>query len=108
MEQSLYWHIVSLCKLTSTYNTTLTRKQVLRKVLFPPCLIPYSTITNKDNLTKENGRIKQSLKENGYQESIISKVRINNLSQLVTVTTANAIHRYPRGRDQNEYKFTLC
>ena len=47
----------------------------------------YSIITNKDDLTKENTRIKQVLKENGYQESIISKIftRINNnyrLSQL--------------------------
>ena len=34
----------------------------------------YSIITNKDDLTKENVRIKQMLKENGYQESIISKI----------------------------------
>ena len=39
----------------------------------------YSIITNKDDL-KENARIKQVLKENGYQESIISKIfrRITN------------------------------
>ena len=102
MEQSLYWYIGNLCKLASTYSTALTREQVARKVLFPPSLISYSTITNKDNLTKENGRIKQLLKENVYQESIISKVRITNLSQHVLVTTANAIQKYPRGRDQNE------
>ena len=37
-------------------------------------------ITNKDDLDKENTRIKQVLKENGYQESIISKIfkRITN------------------------------
>ena len=37
-------------------------------------------ITNKDDLHKENARIKQVLKENGYQESIISKIlkRITN------------------------------
>ena len=34
----------------------------------------YSIITNKDDLHKENARIKQVLKENGYQESIISKI----------------------------------
>ena len=34
----------------------------------------YSVITNKDDLHKENARIKQALKENGYQESIISKI----------------------------------
>ena len=33
----------------------------------------YCIIRNKDNLYKENARIKQVLKENGYQESIISK-----------------------------------
>ena len=40
----------------------------------------YSIITNKDGLHKENARIKQVLKENGYQESIISKIfrRITN------------------------------
>ena len=31
----------------------------------------YSIITNKDDLYKENARMKQVLKENGYQESII-------------------------------------
>ena len=40
----------------------------------------YSIITNKDDLTKENNRIKHVLKENGYQESIISKVFTNDLS----------------------------
>ena len=30
----------------------------------------YSIITNKDELTKENPRIKQVLKENGYQKNI--------------------------------------
>ena len=34
----------------------------------------YSIITNKDDLYKENTRIKQVLKENGYQESIFSKI----------------------------------
>ena len=34
----------------------------------------YSIITNKDDLYKENARIKQVLKENGYQESINSKI----------------------------------
>ena len=34
----------------------------------------YSIVTNKDDLTKENPRIKQRLKENGCQESIISKI----------------------------------
>ena len=40
----------------------------------------YFIITNKDDLHKENTRIKQVLKENGYQESIISKIfkRITN------------------------------
>ena len=40
----------------------------------------YSIIINKDDLIKENARIKQVLKENGYQKSIISKIfkRITN------------------------------
>ena len=40
----------------------------------------YSIITNKDDLYKEIARIKQVLKEKGYQESSISKIfnRITN------------------------------
>ena len=45
----------------------------------------YSIITNKDDLTKENY----------YQ------------SQPVSVTTTSASNRYPRGRDQNKYKFAV-
>ena len=53
----------------------------------------YSIITNKDDLHKENARIKQVLKENGYLESIISKIfkRITNnhsLPQLQQQTQA--------------------
>ena len=40
----------------------------------------YSIITYKDDLHKENARIKQVLKENRYRESIINKIfrRITN------------------------------
>ena len=40
----------------------------------------YSIVTNKDELDKESTRIKQVLKVNGYQESIISRIfkRITN------------------------------
>ena len=43
----------------------------------------YSIITNKDDLTEENSRIKQVLKENEYQKSITSNIfkRITSLSQ---------------------------
>ena len=56
----------------------------------------YSIIINKDDLHKENARIKQVLKENGYQESIISKIfkRITNshsLPQLQQLTQATDI-----------------
>ena len=56
----------------------------------------YSIMTNKDDLTKENTRIMQVLKENGYQESIISKIfeRITNnhsLFQLQQQTQARNI-----------------
>ena len=54
----------------------------------------YSIITNTDDLHKENARIKQVLKKNGYQENIISKIfmRITNnhslpQSQQLTQTT---------------------
>ena len=42
----------------------------------------YSNITNKDDLHEENARIKQVLKENGYQESII----IQSLRELLIIT----------------------
>ena len=56
----------------------------------------YSIITNKDDLHKENARIKQVLKENGYQEGIISKIfrRItnnHNLPQSQQLTQATGI-----------------
>ena len=58
----------------------------------------YAIITNKYDLAKENARIKQVLKENGFQESIISKVlkRITNnysLSQLQQQTHATDIQK---------------
>ena len=58
----------------------------------------YSIITNKDYLTKENPRIKQVLNENGYQESIISKIfkRITNnhsLSRTQQQTQATDIQK---------------
>ena len=34
----------------------------------------YSIVANKDDLYKENVRVKQGLKESGYQESIVSKI----------------------------------
>ena len=40
-----------------------------------------SIITNKDDLTNENATIKQVLKENVYEESIISKI----LRKLLTI-----------------------
>ena len=57
----------------------------------------YSIITNKDGLRKENTEIKQVLRENGYQESIISKIfnRItdnsHSLPQLHQLTHATDI-----------------
>ena len=56
----------------------------------------YSIIANKDDLDKENARIKQMLKENGYKENIIGKVfkRITNndsLPQSLQLTQATDI-----------------
>ena len=65
--------------------------------MFPPCLIEHIPVsTNKDDLYKENARIKQVLKENGYEESIISKTftRITNnhsLAQSQQLTQATEI-----------------
>ena len=80
MERSLYWYIVSLGILT---NPTLqlshysSYKESVVSILFNGV---FSVIVNKDDLTKENARIKRVLKKNGYQASIISKIfkRITN------------------------------
>ena len=52
----------------------------------------YPIITNKDDLHEENARIKQVLKENGYQDSIISKIfkRITNNHSL---PSQNNLHK---------------
>ena len=67
MERSLYWYIGSLHILATT---ALTTKQVAKKL--------------QRNLHKENARIKQVLKKNGHQESIITKIftRITNSHSL--------------------------
>ena len=81
MERSLYWYIGSLQNTDqylnySSHHQTSCKESVLSS-LFNRA---YSIIRNKDDLHKENARIKQVLKENGYQESIISKIfrRITN------------------------------
>ena len=77
----------------SSHHQTSCKKSVVSS-LFNKA---YSIITNKDDLHKENARIKQVLKENGYQESIISKIfkRITNnnhrLSQSQKLTQATDI-----------------
>ena len=73
----------------SSHHQTSCKKSVVSS-LFNRA---YSIITNKDDLDKENTRIKQLLKENGYQESIITKIfkRItnnHNLSQSNQLTQA--------------------
>ena len=82
MERSLYWYIGSLRILTNTSATALATKQVARQVLFPLFNKKYPIIANKDDLTKKQ-------------------------SHLVSVITTKASHKYPRGRDQNKYKFTV-
>ena len=60
----------------SSHNQTSCKESVVSS-LFNGA---YSIITNKDDLHKENAGIKHVLKENQYQESIISKIfqRITN------------------------------
>ena len=58
-----YWHYSSHCKTSCKEN-----------VAFSFFNRAYSIITNNDNLHKENAKIKQVLKKNGYQESIINKI----------------------------------
>ena len=43
--RSLYWYIGSLHMLKNTYTTAMTAKQVRSKVLFPPCLLEYTQLS---------------------------------------------------------------
>ena len=100
MERYLHWYIGNLNILTNTYTTAPTTKSSMFNTA-------YSIITNEDDLHKDNASIKPVSKENGYQESIISKIfkRITNnhtLPQLQQLTQATDIQE-----DQNEYKFTV-
>ena len=52
----------------------------------------YFIITNKDDLTKENARIKQGLKKNGYQESIISKI-FNRITKIMACPSYKSKHK---------------
>ena len=54
----------------SSHHLTSCKKSVISS-LFNRA---YSIITNKDDLHEENARIKQLLKENGCQETIINKI----------------------------------
>ena len=63
MHTDQYWHYSS--------HLQTSCKESLVSSLFNRS---YSIITNKDDLYKENARIKQVLKENGYQESIINEI----------------------------------
>ena len=53
----------------SSHHQTSCKESVVSALLRA-----YSIITNKDELHKENARIKQVLKENGYWGSIINKI----------------------------------
>ena len=63
----------SLRILNNTYITALATKQIARKVSFPSCLIEHIPLP-QIKITKEIAKIKQVLKENGYQQSIICKI----------------------------------
>ena len=81
MERSLYRHIGSLHILTITYTMTLTVKQVVKEIVVSALFNrACSIITNKDDLTKENTRIKQMLKKNEYQENISKIINSHSLS----------------------------
>ena len=64
----------------SSHNQTSCKESVV----FSLFNRAYSIITNKYDLRKENAGIKQALKENGYQETIINKIfrRITNNNSL--------------------------
>ena len=76
MQKSVYWYIRNLRILTNTTYFTSLKETVVSSFFN----LTYSIITNKVDLIEGNARIKQVLKENGCQKSIISKIfkRITN------------------------------
>ena len=100
MERSLYWYIGSRQILTNTYTTTLDYHHTNYQESVVSSLFNrgHPIITNKDDLHKENARIKALL---------VKFLRELLKSKLASVTATNGSHRYSRGRDQNKYKFTV-
>ena len=92
-------------------------KKIVREVLFPPCLIEttylppcligtgYSINTNKDDLSKENARMKQVFKKNGCPESIISTIFKRITYNHSLSRSENKSHRCQR-KGENWHKFT--
>ena len=96
MERSLHLNIENLRIPTNTY-TTAQQTSCKKRIVSSLFNRAYSIINNKDHLSKVNTRIKQVLKENGYQERIISKIfkRITNnhsLPQSQQQTQVTDIH----------------
>ena len=70
------------CLYYSSHHQTICEESVVSSL----CNRAYSITANKDDLYKENTRIKQVLKKKGFQETIISKIfkritKNHNLSQ---------------------------
>ena len=66
-------YIGSLRIINNIFTSALTTKQVVRKVFF--CSLfngAFSIITIKNNLTKQNAKIKQLLKENDVKKALIA------------------------------------
>ena len=65
----------------------------------------HSIITDKDYLTKENTKIKQVLKENGYQKALLEKI----LRKLLTITAWLSHNNKSKARifKRNEFKLTV-
>ena len=85
---------------TDQYHLHYSYLQANRKESVASSLLnrTYSIIINKDDLIKDNARIKEVLKKNGYQESIICKIfkRItdnHSLSQSQHQTQATDIQK---------------
>ena len=68
----------------------------------------YSIITNKDNTPKGNARIKQVLKENENQQSIIRNI-LRELPAIRTSLNHNSRRKLQisKTRYQNKYEFTV-
>ena len=98
----LYWYIGSLYMLTIP-TLQLSPPKKLQSVVSSWFNGAYSMITNKDDLTKENTRINQGLKNDRYQEK-----NVKSLRELLTIPACLSQLKSHRLCSHNLTELCIC